>query len=57
MEKLAAALTEMGHPISADTVCTELAKLGFSRQSNRKATEGSSHPDRNAQFRPHQRES
>ena len=25
-------------------------KLGFSRQSNRKAEEGSKHPDRNAQF-------
>ena len=50
MAKLAAALTEMGHPISADTVGTELAKLGFSRQSNRKADDGSHHPDRNAQF-------
>src|SRR5208337_1220741 len=50
MAKLAAALTEMGHPISADTVGAELAKLGFSRQSNRKANEGSHHPDRNAQF-------
>jgi Rhodopirellula transposase DDE domain len=50
MEKLAATATEMGHPISADTVRTELVKLGFSRQSNRKANEGSSHPDRNAQF-------
>jgi hypothetical protein len=50
MEKLAASLTEMGHPISADTVRTELVKLGFSRQSNRKANEGSKHPDRNAQF-------
>ena len=50
MEKLAATLTEMGHPISADTVRKELVKLGFSRQSNRKAEEGSKHPDRNAQF-------
>jgi hypothetical protein len=50
MGKLAAALTAMGHPISADTVRTELTKLGFSRQSNRKADEGSHHPDRNAQF-------
>jgi hypothetical protein len=50
MEKLAAVLTEMGHPISADTVRKELVKLGFSRQSNRKANEGSKHPDRNAQF-------
>src|SRR5271157_3934012 len=50
MEKLAATLTEMGHPISADTVRKELGKLGFSRQSNRKADEGAKHPDRNAQF-------
>jgi Rhodopirellula transposase DDE domain len=50
MDKLAAALTAMGHPISADTVAKELVKLGFSRQSNRKADEGSKHPDRNAQF-------
>jgi hypothetical protein len=50
MDKLAAALTEMGHPISADTVRKELTKLGFSRQFNRKADEGSHHPDRNAQF-------
>ena len=50
MEKLAATLTQMGHPISADTVRKELVKLGFSRQSNRKADEGSKHPDRNAQF-------
>jgi hypothetical protein len=50
MEKLSATLTQMGHPISADTVRKELVKLGFSRQSNRKADEGSKHPDRNAQF-------
>jgi hypothetical protein len=50
MDKLAAALTAMGHPISADTVAKELVKLGFSRQHNRKADEGSHHPDRNAQF-------
>jgi hypothetical protein len=50
MEKLAATLTQMGHPICADTVRKELVKLGFSRQANRKAEEGSKHPDRNAQF-------
>lgn len=50
MDKLAATLTAMGHPISADTVRKELVKLGFSRQLNRKADEGSKHPDRNAQF-------
>jgi hypothetical protein len=50
LAKLAATLTAMGHPIDADTVRKELVKLGFSRQSNRKADEGSNHPDRNAQF-------
>jgi hypothetical protein len=50
MDKLAEILTGMGHPISADTVRKELVKLGFSRQYNRKADEGSKHPDRNAQF-------
>ena len=50
MDKLAATLTGMGHPINADTVRKELTKLGFSRQYNRKADEGAQHPDRNAQF-------
>jgi len=50
MDKLAVELTAMGHPISADTVRTELTNLGFSRQANRKADEGSKHPHRNAQF-------
>ena len=50
MDKLAGTLTAMGHPIGADTVRKELVKLGFSRQHNRKADEGSKHPDRNAQF-------
>jgi hypothetical protein len=50
MDKLAETLTAMGHPISADTVRKELVKLGFSRQHNRKADEGTRHPDRNAQF-------
>jgi Rhodopirellula transposase DDE domain len=50
LKKLSAALTEMGHPVGPDTVRKELVKLGFSRQSNRKADEGSHHPDRNAQF-------
>ncbi len=50
MDKLAEALTAMGHPVSADTVRKELVKLGFSRQFNRKSHEGSNHPDRDAQF-------
>jgi hypothetical protein len=50
-EKLARALGEMGHKISANTVSKLLTDvLGFSRQVNRKADEGSHHPDRNAQF-------
>ena len=50
-EKLAAALKAMGHVISANTVASLLStELGFSRQYNRKADEGSKHPDRNAQF-------
>lgn len=50
MDKLAATLTAMGHPISADTARKELVKLGFSRQRNRKADERAKHPDRDAQF-------
>src|SRR6202795_4783476 len=37
LEKLAAELTRLGHQISDETVRSELTKLGFSRQSNRKA--------------------
>ena len=43
MAKLGDALTASGHPISADTVKTELVKLGFSHQFNRKVDEGSNH--------------
>ena len=50
LEKLACALTGMGHTISPNTVRKLLTGIGFSRQANRKADEGSSHPDRNAQF-------
>ena len=50
LEKLAAELTALGYPISHETVRSELAKIGFSRQGNYKADEGSKHPDRNAQF-------
>ena len=48
--KLAAALQVKGHKISATSVKRLLPKLGYSRQSNRKADEGSKHPDRDAQF-------
>jgi Rhodopirellula transposase DDE domain len=50
-EKLARMLAEMGHAISANTVGKLLTtELGFSRQHNRKADEGSKHPDRDTQF-------
>jgi hypothetical protein len=49
-DKLAAALCEMGHKISAVSVKRLLPTLGYSRQTNRKADEGSKHPDRDAQF-------
>jgi hypothetical protein len=51
LDKLAAALVDLGHRISPNTVSKLLTgTLGFSRQGNRKADEGSKHPDRNAQF-------
>ena len=51
LDKLARALKELGHTISANTVARLLRdELEFSRQGNRKADEGSKHPDRNAQF-------
>src|SRR5438270_9059703 len=46
MDKLAAALTEMGHPISADTVDNELVALRFSSQIYRMTNSGSRYPDR-----------
>ncbi len=49
-EKLGASLREMGHEICAKSVGRLLMELGFSRQFNRKANEGSEHPDRDAQF-------
>jgi hypothetical protein len=48
--KLATELTQQGHPISHTTVATMLAALGYSLQGTRKTKEGTSHPDRNAQF-------
>ena len=50
LDKLTCALAGMGHAISPNSVRKLLAELGYSRQANRKADEGSNHPDRNAQF-------
>jgi Rhodopirellula transposase DDE domain len=48
---LARELTAQGHEVSADTVAGLLRAEGFSLQGNAKVIEGSSHPDRDAQFR------
>lgn len=50
LEKMAAALRELGHRVSPNTVRRLLRRLGFSRQGNFKANEGRSHPDRDGQF-------
>ncbi|MCA1678813.1 MAG: ISAzo13 family transposase [Actinobacteria bacterium] len=50
VRSLAAALREMGHAVSHETVAKLLRGLGYSLQSNRKTLEGASHPDRDAQF-------
>src|SRR5262245_41059693 len=47
---LAAELNRQGHAVSYQTVALILHDLGYSLQANRKTREGSSHPDRNAQF-------
>lgn len=44
-------LRAQGHQLSARSVAPLLRKLGYSLQSNRKAKEGSQHPDRDKQFR------
>jgi Rhodopirellula transposase DDE domain len=48
---LAAELSGQGHEVSAGTVGELLRAEGFSLQGNAKVIEGSSHPDRDAQFR------
>jgi len=50
VRQLAAALRERGHKVHFATVAKLLHGLGYSLQSNRKTKEGSSHPDRDAQF-------
>ena len=48
---LAAGLQQMGHQVSRQLVAELLAAAGYSLQANRKTREGTSHPDRDAQFR------
>ena len=48
--RLADELTRQNHPVRARTVARLLREADYSLQANRKTREGSSHPDRNAQF-------
>ena len=51
VRKLARELQDMGHQTSHRMVAELLHELGYSLQANRKTLEGSSHADRDAQFR------
>ena len=50
VRKLAAELQQRGHSISYPVVAELLHQMDYSLQGNRKTKEGTSHPDRNAQF-------
>jgi transposase len=50
VRRLAVELKQQGHATSHRMVAELLHDLGYSLQGNRKTLEGSSHPDRNAQF-------
>ena len=49
-QRLAQELVSQGHKTSATMVAKLLKGLNYSLQGNKKTKEGSSHPDRNAQF-------
>lgn len=49
--QLAVALASQGYEVSHQTVASLLDELGYSLQGNQKTKEGSTHPDRDAQFR------
>src|SRR5258708_17831963 len=50
VRRLSAELKRMGHRASHRMVAEMLHQLGYSLQANAKTLEGTSHPDRNAQF-------
>jgi hypothetical protein len=50
-ERIAAEMTQLGHPMSADTVRRLLHQMEYSLQANVKVKEGEHHPDRDGQFR------
>src|SRR5208337_3903140 len=48
--QLSTELAKAGHAVSPPTVAALLHAMDYSLQGNRKTREGTSHPDRNAQF-------
>jgi transposase len=50
VRKLSHELLQKGHNISHNLVAELLHEMGYSLQANRKTLEGTSHPDRDAQF-------
>ncbi len=50
VRKLADELLRQGHQVSHNLVASLLKELGYRLQANRKTGEGSTHPDRDAQF-------
>jgi hypothetical protein len=50
LRNLAAGLGELGHRVCHNVVADLLRAMGYSLQANRKTLEGTSHPDRDAQF-------
>jgi transposase len=51
LRHLAGELTAQGHAVSRDTVAALLKEAGFSLRANARVLAGSTHPDRDAQFR------
>jgi transposase len=51
LEQLIKALTAKGHQIKKSALADLLHEMGFSLRANKKNIEGTSHPDRDAQFR------
>jgi hypothetical protein len=51
LTQLSETLSRLGHPAGRDTIALLLHERGYSLQGNRKTQEGSSHPDRDQQFR------
>lgn len=51
VRQLATTLTRQGHPVSPQKVAQMLHEAGYSLQGTQKTLEGTTHPDRDAQFR------